>query len=851
MQAPKQYIVRSIDLRTIVKADFNLMISPEEEKKYFVKQADSQYLRQIRMITGVSSKYNPYIIFVDINYHKDIAVILSKLTLEGIRIRGRRFVLGERSASMVRQGVLSMVDASIADELEERVTMGLDIKKTVLSKWYAYRGLALSSAHCVEDYVPKMIVVPDYKTIIPNQRIKHLVDKVTKYTNAEGKEFEFTQKDIAIGTFDYKLDAFDGVGLMHKNVARRIEEITHSTTPITSCIYRQPFIKGCLHVIDYETFYEERGIEYITDVWGEKHSVHDEMIILTESMYKGIKYFKKYGDKRDWDRYWEAFYKYHHCISIARTNFTEEEEPVYTRSNYQVLQTLDLPYEKFKTLAHKSASWVERIVSGDQLYTKCFLGIVDGKCNALNPYVAAIAKNDAMMKEPTVNKYIMSLLDKFINDMKCGKLYIKSCFKFIAPDLIALLEHIGGLPVNGVLGPDEFWTKGKDLNYEGEYVITRNPHICRSENVVLTVNNDPEIWKWCGHLTNVAMLNIKSLVAQRLNGADFDGDIALVNDNPLFIEGSDKDAAIVIDMEDKVTALEEENNAAGRVLLLTRTTKNMIGEYSNYGSVFLNRCPKTQEQIDRYDTYESIISITVGKSIDYAKTGVLYSMPRVISKWGRPLPYFMRYRSPYYARMELSKAPSNMNRLCRELEKWERDLKWRRKEKFDYSVMYNDDITYTQEQFDAIAAIFKDFCKESNEVQKYQTKVRRYVDKDIRQQFTKYEATTYIADWDALYQKYKKLCADVCDDQQIVANIATKLVHEVYKGRGRKFPWIVAPDGVVANVKPQEGIMVPSRDDEGDEMYLGRRYTMVPMNSSDLDISIEQGIFDFLEDDYD
>lgn len=237
--------------------------------------------------------------------------------------------------------------------------------------------------------------------------------------------------------------------------------------------------------------------------------------------------------------------------------------------------------------------------------------------------------------------------------------------------------------------------------------------------------------------------------------------------------------------------------------------------------------------------------------VTYAKTGVLYSMPRVISKWGRPLPYFMRYRSPYYARMELSKAPNNMNKLCRELEKWERELKWRRKERFDYSVMYNDDIAYTQEQFDAIAKIFKDFCKESNDLQKYQTRVRRYSDKEIRQQFTKYEATTFIADWDELYQKYKKLCADVCSDQQVVANIATKLVHKVYKGRGRKFPWIVAPDGVVANVKPQKGIMVPCRDDEGTLSYLGRRYTMVPMNSEDLDISMESGIFDFLEDDYD
>ena len=38
----------------------------------------------------------------------------------------------------------------------------------------------------------------------------------------------------------------------------------------------------------------------------------------------------------------------------------------------------------------------------------------------------------------------------------------------------------------------------------------------------------------------------------------------------------------------------------------------------------------------------------------YAKTGVLYHMPRHIAKWGRPLPYFMRYRDPYYAKKKWS-----------------------------------------------------------------------------------------------------------------------------------------------------------------------------------------------------
>ena len=616
MQAPVSYIVRSYGLKEIVASNFCVDITPQEERRYYIKQADCQYFRLIRNITGVNSKYNPHVVFVDIDCHTDLEDIITKLVMDGIRIRGARYVLGERSASMVRQGTLSFVDEAIAPELERRISMGLDIGKTVLSKWQAYRGLVLSSCHCIEDYIPKMIVVPDYDTVIPNQHVRFLCDEKSVFKNEQGEDVEWVQKGIDHGVKDITINAFDGAGIMHRNIAREMERRIKSTTEITTCIFRAPFIKGALHVMDYEAFFEERGVEYVKDIWGKWHSIHDEMIILTEGMYKGLKYFKKHGDSRDWDLYWEAFKKYGHCIAVARANFTQDEETVYTRSNYQILQTLDLPYDKFRTLADKSIEWVNRIIDGDELYTKCFLGIVDGKCKALNDYVAAIAKNDAMMKEPTVRKYLLSLVSKYLDEMKAGKLYIKSCFKFAAPDMIAMMEHIGGVPVKGELEADEFWTNGKWMDYDGEYLITRNPHICKSENVVLRASKSPEVERWCGHLSNVCVVNIKSLTPQRLNGMDVDGDLVLVNDVATMLEGVDRDAQIVIDAEDKITAIAEADIVQNRIACILRTTKSMIGEYSNYASAYHNRLPTTQEQKDKYAKYVDIISVITGKSID-------------------------------------------------------------------------------------------------------------------------------------------------------------------------------------------------------------------------------------------
>ena len=140
----------------------------------------------------------------------------------------------------------------------------------------------------------------------------------------------------------------------------------------------------------------------------------------------------------------------------------------------------------------------------------------------MNDYVASILKNPEMIKEKCVREYIVNLLKKYIDEMKCGKLWLKACFKILAPDLVALAEHIGGLDVVGCLGEHEFYTNDADGDYLGEYLIERNPHICRSEHTVLDAVVNKKIDRWCSHLSNVCMINIRSITPQRLNGADFD-----------------------------------------------------------------------------------------------------------------------------------------------------------------------------------------------------------------------------------------------------------------------------------------------------------------------------------------
>ena len=245
---------------------------------------------------------------------------LAELVKNGYRFRAVSFQICERSASMTRNSILSFVDASIADELDRRVTMDIQIGKTVLSKYYAYRGLMLSSCHCIEEYIPKIVIVPDCYRIIPDQHIKYVYDDNTEFTDKNGNRRKWTQKAIASKTTDIKINVFDGCGIHHPAISEKMEKMIGSDTLMTSILWRAPYIKGVTHEMDYESFFAEHGITEITDVWGVKHDFSEPMIIMSESMYKGKKYFQQYSDSRDWEEYWNRFKKYGHCIGVAKWN---------------------------------------------------------------------------------------------------------------------------------------------------------------------------------------------------------------------------------------------------------------------------------------------------------------------------------------------------------------------------------------------------------------------------------------------------------------------------------------------------------------------------------------------------
>ena len=514
MFSPKLYQVRKVPAIEIIKSNYNLKIKNED---YVVNQQDNMLFRQLRIITGVDKPFVSEIIFVDCNGARSKKEAIREIVINGFYANGIHFVMSERSASMTRNAILGFVDERVSEELDRHITMDIDIGETVLSKWCAYRGLMFSSCHCLDGWFPKTIVVKDYETTLKNQKIRWLTEEEREYKSYEtGEDKIWKTHGIEEGYKDITINVFDGHGFIHPDIVDEVQKIVGMEERPTSTLVRAPYIKGLLSEMNYTEYFKDHGVDFIQDVWGKWHDVNDRMIILTESMYKGKKYFKQKGTYQDWDNYWSKFHKYNHCWGIAKWNFSREQEPVYTRGNYQILQDLDLPFEEFKQFAGKSMDWAIRIVDGDPVYTYCFLGLSNDNPKPLNNYAKAIMKNPEMINEQNVRDFLKKQTRKYIDQMKCGKVFLRACYKFLIPDLIMMLQWIGGKEPTGSLELDEFWSIG----YTGEHAIERNPHICSSEHLVLNAKSTPEIEKYCGHLVNTCMINGKSLSPQRMNGAD-------------------------------------------------------------------------------------------------------------------------------------------------------------------------------------------------------------------------------------------------------------------------------------------------------------------------------------------
>lgn len=110
----------------------------------------------------------------------------------------------------------------------------------------------------------------------------------------------------------------------------------------------------------------------------------------------------------------------------------------------------------------------------------------------------------------------------------------------------------------------------------------------------------------------------------------YDGDLTLVVDDEVMMSGVDRNAKIVIDVEDKVTALKEEYNIQNRTNCIIRSLRSSIGEISNYASAYHNKnLRQMSKRSDMRDLWTcfllSTVEFAVVKPCERLTSGVAFN----------------------------------------------------------------------------------------------------------------------------------------------------------------------------------------------------------------------------------
>ena len=561
-----------------------------------------------------------------------------------------KYVKFERSGSMAREKKLSFIKADIKDDLEKRLRLDISPNKANLSKWYAYNGLMLSSGTRID--ADDTHAFDEHSVIV---------------VNLKGLE---------------KL--FDGEGIVSKSYAEHIrsflsyDEKNEKAIP-TSFQIRMPFIKGMLHEVDFHKFAKENNITEITDCWGEKHDIDNVQIILTVSQFKGKKWFNTDNESpHAMSYYFQKFKEYNHALYITGYN---KPHSSHINLNWQLLSTPALKNDAFLKIAEPTAEIYSALTSNDA--AAGYNAFLNSRDYSLPKYATENDENPAEdisadKTETDTEENTFSRFDEYVRlalkhnpdfavskkAIACRKnmaehilrqygkaqFIVKGYNLYLSGDLLYFLYKIFDKtpPETEKLFNNKFYAPGVNCSKDNYYAVLRNPHVSEKELISLKPFFPSEKMlrhRYFSHLNGVLMINSSDIsiktdkgktvkkpsIAERLSGADYDGDIVKLvlctEYNSALPQYDDWSKAVFEEIPHHNTTdtnLKSKNIEEEIYKMVTLTFGTRIGKFSNYAfkhAVLAYNANNTDVNAKTHKDAVDKLFAVLGQEIDSAKTG--------------------------------------------------------------------------------------------------------------------------------------------------------------------------------------------------------------------------------------
>lgn len=506
----------------------------------------------------------------------------------------------DKSNSMSRESRIIYIDKTLYDAVNIAVMLGFKLYEEEilikLSNYYAYRGLYLTNAIRIEDSLLKLdeesvIVIPDCSD--------KLICKDTGVYTAKKTGNTWSPKNEKEG-YKIEITRYDGEGLICPEYAEIISDYLYKDKEKASSFQiRLPYTKGMLHKVDFHKFFKEEVINTIynkdggseedvesiykemvvEDVFGQKRKISEAKIILTESMFKCLKWYRKVWDKNKNDYTekdpMELFFKrvkeYDYGLCVVNTDAGIKCDSV--KLNYQFLNTLALSGQDFKDIIDEHVEEALNLLKDENKAKalEVLLGPDPGDGDvpedemsdeyiisfSENTWKAALRKNHDFIDHQKIKNELAGIVSSKIIDVAYGRVSVSGKLLFLSQDLMSFLYYLTKLLGDSIKDKDQEKYKvvknklkeyclgsglfyAPDVEEEGNYGLLRNPHLSRNEQCVLKAyipgsgegeNVDQQsrktklYKKYFSHLRGVVMLPYNSYDALILGGADYDGDM--------------------------------------------------------------------------------------------------------------------------------------------------------------------------------------------------------------------------------------------------------------------------------------------------------------------------------------
>ena len=538
-----------------------------------------------------------------------------QLSKAGFYVNGIRYVRFSASAGNIRRNCVMFVSSEISEELTSRLMCDLDnrVKEFNLAKLSAYFALSTSSILWIS--TPRVCVIKDFFTTLPNQKL----DWIT--TDKNGK------KTVEERTLDITMNSCDGQGLVSPEMAQKWSQEMNLDYVASSYVVRSIFVKGNLVPFDFHSYAHENGIEYIYDKWGHPYKIDEIDVLLSESQFKMHKYYSS------WEDYSQYVEKYGIGWGVSRYNRKFDDE--WVLANYQIIQVLNIDKDDIQKLVQPTIDWIKKVCSGNPLYAMLYslggfsedyqIEYNDLYTRAQNLAMKAVVKNPDFLNDSCVQRKIYRNIIKSINLAKIGKIWVRGNYSFMISDPISQCRSALGLsPIGEIPGEyiySNFWNKRYDC--EKDIVLCRSPLLDKHEVNHCKLYRSEETDKWYKWIESGIIYSIYDLSTLRHSDSDFDGDLVMSSDDCVLLKGSMKDVTNPISY-DKMPA--PSHRICHREFVKTdlRGFGTKVGTYSNYSTQLeammpLFPRPDQKRQRDEIELRKKLLREINGQEIDRIK----------------------------------------------------------------------------------------------------------------------------------------------------------------------------------------------------------------------------------------